>query len=359
MAGIFVLGNILSGWAFERWWPWVRFPDLYRNLAYVKAQPTTPTVVCLGSSRFGSFLHGQDMTRWLRRLTGDRHVWVFNASVTGGDALSSEGTLREMLRSGLRPRYVLIEMCPPAIAQHNPWSEQFMRRQLHWSDIPTHAADLVRERQLLRLVQLRLLPLYGYRERICREVTGAWTRWWEKQPTEPTPAPNVDDAPADALDWDKIIVKGPERDDYRDVSQSALAYLHRVMSDYRPGGTLVAALERLVVLCRSNGIEPILVGVPVTSSFRQAVTSDMEASYRAFLAQFCRTHGCRFVDYYAALPDSLFLDYHHATDSGANRFGHQLTTEVLAPALLESSQGAGSAADSSGSREIKAQHAAR
>jgi hypothetical protein len=57
----------------------------------------------------------------------------------------------------------------------------------------------------------------------------------------------------------------------------------------------------------------------------------MEAAYREFLTQFCQSHHCRFVDYYAALPDSAFLDYHHANKKGADMFGHRLTSEVLTP----------------------------
>jgi hypothetical protein len=337
-ASIFVLGNLLSGWAFDRLWPWIRFPDLYYNLAYLEAQPAVPTVVCLGSSRFGSLVNAQVMTRWLQQLTRDRRAWVFNASVTGGDALSSEGMLREMLHRGVRPQYALIEMCPPAIAEHNPWPDGFMRRQLQWSDIPTHAADLARQDQLLRLIQVRLLPLYGYRERICIEASRACARWWmsgekpvESTGTTPVAATTATNGAVAPLDWHKIIVKAPVEDDRREVSQRALPYLSRVMRNYHPGGTLVAALERIMALCRENSIEPILVGVPVTSSFRQAVTPAMEASYRAFLSQFCQRYHCTFVDYYAALPDNLFLDYHHATGEGAEEFGYLLTSDVFAP----------------------------
>jgi hypothetical protein len=286
----------------------------------------------------GSLLSGQDTTRWLRRLSGDRRVWVFNASVPGGDLLSSEAILREMLRRGLRPRHVLIEMCPPAIAQHNPWTDLFMRRQLRWNDLPAHAADLAREHQLLRLAQVRLLPLYGYRERICKEAIHVCAHWWQGgeaqlagRPTEPGAAPEADDAPVGAVDWDKVIVKPAVDDDHREISQRALPYLQRILRAYHPGGTLAAALERIIALCQSNEIEPILVGVPVTSTFREAVTPAMEADYRTFLAQFCQSHHCAFVDYYAALPDSLFIDFHHGTPKGAEMFGYRLTVDVLAP----------------------------
>src|SRR5437870_4556769 len=110
--GLFCLVQLLSGWAIDRFWPQIRFPELYTNLAQLQSQPTSPTVMCLGSSRFGRFLNGREMTRWLRQLSGDRRAWVFNASVPAGDPLATEKVLQEMFQRGIRPRYALIEMCP-------------------------------------------------------------------------------------------------------------------------------------------------------------------------------------------------------------------------------------------------------
>jgi hypothetical protein len=279
----------------------------------------------------------------MQRLTGDRRVWAFNASVVGGDALSSERTLQEMLRRGIRPRTALIEMCPPAIAERNPWATVHMIRQGRWSDLPNHLVDVAHQHQLLRLLQYRAVPLYANRAQICKEAARTWQRWVDTPPGQPAAGSAVPDAAAgDALNWDKIIVKAPVTDDLREVSQRAVPELKRVFREYRPGGNLVAALERVMALCHDNGIEPVLVGVPVTSSFRQCVTPDMEASYRSFLAQFCRQHHCRFVDYYAALPDSQFVDYHHASSAGGEVFSKRLTAEELVPLLQVTYQPPGS-----------------
>jgi hypothetical protein len=337
-AGLFCLLQLLCGWALDHVWPQLRFPELYTNLAQVEGQSTAPTVVCLGSSRFGTFLNGQEMTRCLRRLSGDRRAWVFNASVPWGDPLASEKILQEMLERGVRPRYALIEMCPPTVAARNPWPGHFMQRQLQWSDLPVHVVDLAQQGQLVRTVQFRLLPLYAYRERICQQAAQVCAHWCAMQEGRPDsastglpPSSETDDAPAAALDWDKVIPRAPLHGEQQQTSQRDVGYLIRDLRQYRPGGTQVAALERLLRLCRVNGIEPILVGVPVTSTFRACVKPDMEASYRAFLTRFCEQNACPFVDYYAALPDNLFVDYHHGSSEGGQVFSHRLTVEVLAP----------------------------
>ena len=116
----FIVGQLLSGWYFEQFWPRVRFPQLYLHLAHLSDYQTSPTIVCLGSSRFGSLISERITTRCLRSLTGDQQAWVFNPSVPSGDFLASERILKELLQRGGRPRFALIEMCPPAICAGIP-----------------------------------------------------------------------------------------------------------------------------------------------------------------------------------------------------------------------------------------------
>jgi hypothetical protein len=200
---------------------------------------------------------------------------------------------------------------------------------------------LARTGQLLRAAQYRLVPLYGHRGQICHDVAQACTRWYMglagHEPDKPAAvftASGIDNAPAEGLDWDRILQRKPSNDNYVEESRKAIPYLTRDLRDYRPGGQLAAALERLVVLCQDNGVEPILVGAPVTSAFRSCLTPEMEASYQGFLAQFCERHGCLFVDYYSALPDHLFVDYHHGTPDGGVLFSRQISEELLAPLLM-------------------------
>jgi hypothetical protein len=290
----------------------------------------------MGSSRFGSLLSETESTRSLRGLTGDSQAWVFNPSVPSGDALTSERTLLEMLRRGVKPRYALIEMCPPSIHANNPWAAQYMERQMMWWELPDHVLEIAREGQLVRMAQFRLVPLYGYRVNICNAVETAVAHWFHPEPAHLVGAPGAvaSPTPVNALDWKKIIPQGPPDCDHMAASRRGAPYLERVMRNYRPGGTLVAGLERIVGLCRENGIEPILLQPPVTSAFRECIKPEMETVYRDFVAQFCQKHACLFIDYYTAMPDDMFLDYHHANEAGSALFSRRVAEELLAPLLL-------------------------
>ena len=161
---------------------------------------------------------------------------------------------------------------------------------------------------------------------------------WLSLPLEGSPIDGQANAarhpPDGALDWVKIIPHGPPQSNPLDASRLAIPYLKRTLRDYRPGGNLVAALERLVRLCRDHDIEPILVGVPVTSVFRDCIQPEVNTQYREFVGAFCRQQGCRFVDYHTALADSQFLDYHHANENGTEVFSRRLATELLGPLLV-------------------------
>jgi hypothetical protein len=45
--------------------------------------------------------------------------------------------------------------------------------------------------------------------------------------------------------------------------------------------------------------------------------------------QLTREHGCRFVDFRAAIPDHLFWDNHHLFPAGGEAFSRKLAEEVL------------------------------
>jgi hypothetical protein len=339
-AAVFVFGQLSSGWALDNLWPQIRNPYMHQVIAHVEAQPTSPTAIFFGSSRFGCLLSGPELTRSIQNITGDSHVWATNASMPNGDIIFSERILLELLRRGVRPRYAVFEMTPPSITAHNPWIMRFRERLLGWSDLPAHFADLVRDEQLAPGAQSLLVPLFSYRGLICKALTSNWACC--NQPPDALLPPGrtaarfdigADTTPVDALDWDAGARPHEHVNDPLEASRKAIPNLNKQLDDYRPGGTLVAALERVVGLCRAHGVEPILLGVPVTKTFRDCVTVQMQASYQEFLSQFCHQQGISFVDYQAALSDDCFFDFHHGTKQGCELFSRVVAEDILAPSL--------------------------
>ena len=120
----------------------------------------------------------------------------------------------------------------------------------------------------------------------------------------------------------------PLTPEQRFLSDGGVAHAKMMLEDFRTGGLTAAALERLLARCDAIGARVLLVGVPVTSVFRSTYTSEIDAGYRAYVAELVRTHGCRFVDYRGRLPDGLFLDVHHLSAEGGRQFSRLLARDV-------------------------------
>src|SRR5262249_40233174 len=71
MLASFFAVQLAAGVLLDRVWPQLRFSFLYKQLERLDEQQVPPTVVCLGSSRFGCGVSAEHMTDWLRQLTGD------------------------------------------------------------------------------------------------------------------------------------------------------------------------------------------------------------------------------------------------------------------------------------------------
>src|SRR5262249_25883773 len=131
----------------------------------------------------------------------------------------------------------------------------------------------------------------------------------------------------------KILESKPVSDNYLEESRKAMDYVNRKMRNFKPGGILVATLQRIVDKCHDNNIQPILLGMPLAKIYRDNLTPQMMDAYYEFMHQFCEKNGCMFVDYQSALPDNLMRDHHHGTTEGCSVFSRHIATELLAPLL--------------------------
>src|SRR5436190_10492032 len=168
LACTFVAAQIVAGLWFDYVQPRVRFSQLYRQLDLLRDRPTSPDILCLGSSRFGTCLVDQEMTRLLRE--GGSDLNVLNLGVPLGDLVASENTLEQLLHRNVRPGLLLLEVSPEFLSADNTWLEYHLERHLRWDHAPRFWADLWRTGQGGKWLQERLLPWYVHRK-------GYWNAW--------------------------------------------------------------------------------------------------------------------------------------------------------------------------------------
>lgn len=338
---LFFLGQTLGGLVLDTVWTRVRNPFLHWHLDRLALLEEPPTIVCLGSSRFGSQLDESELTRTVRELTGDATVRVFNASLPAGDPITSERTLDQLLEAGIRPRLVLLEVCPEVVGHRNDWLCIHLVRQLDWSDAPSYTGELIRTGHILRYLKARLLPLYQHRRRILEELEQEFAEAGREEKDRSgtrridaavPPPKDLDTRPAGEV-WAELVqqtIHDPDAD-LRQRSALGLRDVRRFLRRYRTGGNSARALERILERCRAEGIETVLVGVPVSEIHRAQYTPEIDALYRTYLDGLGARYGCRYADFRARVPDGLFMDNHHATPEGAVWISRLLAVDLVAP----------------------------
>jgi hypothetical protein len=326
---IFFTAQAATGVLLDYWWLEVRFPQAAAVLADASSRSRSPDIICLGSSRLGAAFRPAEITANVRRLTGDEGLEAFNACIEAGDTITAEFMLDQLLRQGARPAVVVVEVSPETLADRNAWMHLHVSRQLRWQDVPGLWLDAWRTRNLPRLAAGRVVPLHAYRRELCASARAAWPAAWTLRwgNRRKQPKPERDDLPF--VDTQKVTGRS---DKPLPPWEQRLIWLPMVrgwLKDYRLGGAALRALDRIVNRCQEEGIEVILVGVPVSTPHRQLYTPAIEAEFLACMNQLTERPGCRFLDWRDRFPDELFVDNHHLFREGALAFSRQFASEVL------------------------------
>lgn len=345
--GLFWIGQFLVGWVLDVGAPWLRFPHLFQQAERALNQERMPTVVCMGSSRFGTGLNEEEMTRVLQAKTGDPAAQVFNASIPGGDLLVSEVVLKQLLRDGMRPKFVLLEICPEVVNHRNDWLQLHAVRQFTWRELFSYAGELMRTGHIKYYLKSRLAPIATYRNTL-KKWLGEQLEDLEsgKEKVQAPRAPRwatvsgtakaqvvVQASDANDIPWDHLVQQhlAPMEPDLAQRTQAGLHAVQRCLRGYSAGGNSGQALERILRRCRGLGIEPVLIGVPLAQAHRDLYSPEIERAFQDYLQMVCNKYGCRFVDYRATLPDGLFVDNHHVGFPGRMHLSRKLATELLWP----------------------------
>lgn len=306
----FGMGLMLDG----PWRHW-RFPKVAEGLRLVRALDQPPTIVGLGSSRLGAAFRDVEMTEQLRQTTAMPNACVVNLGMEAGDFLVSEFVLDRLLADGVKPQTLVLEVAPEFLARDNLWVVSHARRQLRWQDLPGVFHDLQRERHLLRLVTTRLVPCYGFRSELRQAMVRAWSNracggslWGTRN------LPSITEVAVHP--WRERLVW--------------LGHGREWLKDFHVGGAGQRALERILRRCDTDGIEVILVHVPVSTPRRSLVTPAMAQTFHGYVSRLAWEHHCRFEDWQDRIPDELFADDHHLSREGALEFSHAFAQDVLA-----------------------------
>jgi hypothetical protein len=288
----------------------------------------------LGSSRTVNALKAKELEAQLAREAGVP-VWAFNFGTLGAGPLTELLNLKRLLREGIHPDLLLVEVFPAVLAGQ----ESVAHAELYRFPVTR-----------LWYRELALMRSYGYPAPELRHD------WWEGclVPWYTQRFCIVSWAAPATLPWnlrqdwfrevdDSGWVEPPQLQREAGLYQQAVA---RARAEYAPyltgfrlGGPSCRALRELLDVCRHEHVATALVLMPEGSPFRSWYPADALKATDRFLRQLRQEYGIAVIDARQWIPDEDFIDSHHLLPEGAALFTERLGRTALLPLLSPSALG--------------------
>ena len=306
-----------------------------RLIRQIHASPEKPfTVVMLGSSRtawgFRPMMLQEPLTRAL-----NRPVVVGNFGLPGCCASMHLLTWNRLLRDGVRPDLVLIEVMPAMLMEswypNELTAERFPVCRLRFGDLPVlekHFSDI---RPGLRNDWWLAQPstFFDYRLTLLSRFAPGLLPLQHRVALE---TQLVEELPA-------TVVEVP-----RDVQQrklkSARDQYAAGLQDFHLGGRCCADFHELVAQVQRDGVQVVLVVMPEGSEFRSWYKPGDFGQVWELLDKMRAELGIQVIDAHEWLAEDDFLDSHHPNPPGGAKFTARLG-EYLVPLLHGRSDSAG------------------
>ncbi len=293
--------------------PDVLAPGFYSRLRALRQrhqeQPDRPLWLVMGSSRLGlgylpedapPIVDGQGLP-----------VLTFNFSHNGLGPVLQNIHLRRLLREGLRPDLVVLEVMPMYLHLE---TAHFMTRFVLGSELPT-AATYLDSRAVARNAVRRQLEVYPRAMRVLF-------------PNELLDFVRMDPT----AEMSPILLLGGPENLHDSVSaadrraQTALQYTayHRQKETFHITEGAEQALRDSLELCRREQIDAVLLLTPETESFCRMYRAGAEAEVGAFVRRLGAENGVPVIDARRWLLEEETYDGHHPLRRGARKLTARL-----------------------------------
>jgi hypothetical protein len=286
--------------------------------------PQRPLVVVLGSSR---------TQMGLRPLEMDFPQWqspplVFNFGQAGAGPLLELLTLERVLRDGIKPEYLLVEVFRPTLYGGGP-----DERSIPQAETRLGLRDLAflepyggsSERLWHFWMVSRIAPWSTYRH----FMIGHWLADWQPYRIRMHHT------------WDQIDSHGSQPFPFEAAAGNfRTAWIETYRGLYGRAaqrGTVGKFADRtlrdLVARCRKEGIAVAFFAMPEGPAFQSWYPIEVKAAINAYLQSLGRELHVPFFDFTAGFAETEFADSHHLLEAGASRFTRKFTKECLRPWL--------------------------
>ena len=285
-----------------------------------------PLVLMLGSSRTLLMLDAGSMhLRW-----DGRPAQFFNFGMKGSGPLLEMLALERLLKAGVRPDLLLLEVFPALYNKPHDrsleevWFQEGRLRHSEMTELrPFHSNT---RRIWRRWLRFRLQP-WGGIERTLEDYLDPLS------PDHPDHHGDYDLTVIDPFGWEphfKAGISAAQREHFKEVARNQY---HPAMGPFEPATNAFAALNAILDTCKQINLPVVMVMMPEGPFFRSFYPAGMQEQFEARFAEVSKERSVLLINARDWLSEQELYDSHHALPAGADHFSHRLQQEVLAPLL--------------------------
>jgi hypothetical protein len=294
--------------------------DLLR--ARLSEEPGRPLLLLLGSSRTEMNFLPEELPP-LRTASGQQPL-PFNFSHLGAGPVMNLLELRRLLRAGIRPEWLVLEVMPPQLGDV---SQHIITDVAGSQDLPLTGRYDNPLRAYGVFVRGRLVPCYKHRMFLTHKAVPQWA---------PAAAWQREQIPANGLGrlgGDYAWMAAPKRDpiEAQRRTQATRDGYRPNLQDLRIADISGRALHETLNLCRDQHIPVVLLLSPEGKDFQSWYSPDARRLVDDYPAALAREYDVPLIDARDWLDECDFIDSHHTVLAGAKRFTLRLGTDVLQP----------------------------
>ncbi|OAI46237.1 hypothetical protein AYO44_11700 [Planctomycetaceae bacterium SCGC AG-212-F19] len=331
---LFAASQVLFAWLTETALPQLRDPayavrvaELHRRLKQARQEndrTDVHVVVMLGSSRTANALRGGELERTLSNDLG-QPVLVQNLGVPGAGPIHELLYFGRLLRDGIRPDLLLIEVLPVFLdrsyANNASWlpAESLGRDDL----AILRGYDLAHMELEHDWRRGMLLPAHTRRGTIGEEITAALWPTYRQRPWVHR---------CDASGWLPQPTEKFSEEARRQARERARGEYADRLQHFQIGGPGCTALRRLVAECRRERIPAALVLMPEGEVFQSWYPPEAWKAIERFVAEVAAGE-LPVINARDWLRDDDLYDSHHPLNRGAAAFSARLGREAILPRL--------------------------
>jgi hypothetical protein len=283
----------------------------------IRENPDRPLLVAVGSSRLVGGFQPERLPP-LRTASGQVAL-PFNFSHLAAGPVMNLVEVRRLLRQGVRPKWLVLEIVPFCLAHENSMAVS----QASAADLPVVQRYFDWVKVWSVYLRDRLNPLYHDRQEILVQCAPAWAGDAVLEERIKLNALGGDH------DWWVKTTIDPE------VKRRSVAAMRAAAAEELPHFHVTPAADRAtrecLDLCRQEGVECVILTTPESSPLRSLYSEEGAEAVARYRAELSEEYNVPVVDASRWIPDEQFADAHHLLRAGADAFTDRLGREVLQP----------------------------